>query len=91
MAGISKEKVMTAVERTCETFEELHLTMEERAIVAYSTYAVAKRFETFEELEKQKEVEEKPQKTSKFQIYAAVCSTSAIIISVIAIILGLLK
>ena len=83
MNWINKEKTTEAVERVCEIFEELHLTMDERAIVAYSAYAAAKRFDMFEELEK--EAKEKPQKISKIQIFTAVCATLAIIISAIAV------
>ena len=70
---------MEAAERICEVFEELYLTMEERAIVAYSVYAAAKRFDAFEELEK--EVGNKPPRTSKVQIFTVVCSIFAVIIS----------
>lgn len=84
MTGISKEKITIAAERICETFEELHLTMEERAIVAYSVYAAAKRFEAFEELERGEKIAEKPQGISKVQIVTAVCSALGITISIIA-------
>ena len=53
MNGINRGKITEASERLCETFEELHLNMDERAIVAYSAYAAAKRFDVFEELEKE--------------------------------------
>lgn len=85
MNGINREKIMEAGERICEIFEELYLTMDERAIVAYSAYLTAKRFDTFEELEK--EAEKKPLRTSKVQIFIAVCSTLAILISTIALLL----
>lgn len=89
MAGINREKIMEAVERICETFEELHLTMDERAIVSYSTYITAKKFETFEELVL--ETKEEPQQISKIQILTAVVGTVAVIISTISIFVTLLR
>ncbi len=83
MSGINREKVLAATERICETFEELSLTMEERAIAAYSTYITAKRFETLEELVL--ETKEKPQQISKGQILTAVAGTVAVILSIISI------
>lgn len=85
MNGINRGKITEASERLCETFEKLHLNMDERAIVAYSAYAAAKRFDAFEELEK--EAGKKPLRTSKVQIFIAVCSTLAILISTIALLL----
>lgn len=63
MSEINREKVSTAVQRICETFEELHLTMEERAVVSYSTYMAAEKFKTLEELTQQ--TREQPQKIPK--------------------------
>lgn len=83
MSGINREKIMEAGERICEIFEELYLTMDERAIVAYSAYLTAKRFDTFEKLEK--DAEERPQKISKVQILTAVVGTVAVIVSIISI------
>lgn len=81
------KEIMEAGERICEIFEELHLTMDERAIVAYSTYITAKKFETLEELVLG--TKEQPQKIPKVQIFTAVCSTLAVIISLICIFLRL--
>lgn len=80
MSGINREKIMEAGERICEIFEELYLTMDERALVAYSVYLTAKKFETLE-------TKEQPQKIPKVQVFTAVCSTLAILISTIALLL----
>ncbi len=85
MSGINREKIMEAGERICEIFEELYLTMDERAIVAYSVYLTAKKFETLEELVL--ETKEQPQKIPKVQVFTAVCSTLAILISTIVLLL----
>lgn len=89
MSEINREKVSTAVRRVCETFEELNLTMEERAIVSYSTYKAAQRFKTQEELTQR--TREQPQKIPKIQIYAAVVGTGAVILSTISIFVTLLR
>lgn len=80
---MNRTKTLEAVERICEVFEELSLTMEERAIVAYSAYITAKKFETLEELVL--ETKEKPQQISKIQILTAVVGTVAVVISIISI------
>lgn len=85
MSGINRERIMEAGERICEIFEELYLTMDERAIVAYSAYLTAKKFETLEELAL--ETKEQPQKIPKVQVFTAVCSTLAILISTIVLLL----
>ena len=38
---MDRTKVIEATKRICEVFKELHLTMEERAAVAYSAYVTA--------------------------------------------------
>ena len=83
MNGINRGKITEASERLCEIFEELHLNMDERAIVAYSAYITAKKFETLEELVLG--TKEQPQKISKVQILTAVVGTVAVIISIISI------
>lgn len=89
MSEISREKVSTAIRRICETFEELNLTMEERAIVSYSTYITSQKFETLEELKQR--TKEQPQKIPKIQIFAAVAGTGAVILSTISIFATLLR
>lgn len=84
---MNKDRVNEAVGRVSKTFEELSLTMEERAVVAYSAYTVAKNFETLEELMETRKTEERPQQISKIQIITTVCSTLAIIIGIIAMLL----
>lgn len=82
---MNREKINAAGERICEIFEELHLTFEERAVVAYSLYTVSTKFWELEELRLTREEKERPQQISKNQIITAVCSSIAIIVSIICI------
>ena len=84
---MNRTKVIEATKRMCEVFDEMHLTIEERAAVAYSAYVTAIKFRTLEK--SILKTKEESQKISSIQKFTAVAGTVALVLSIISLVLRL--